>query len=54
MHAEFWLRMLRERDILDILVLYEEVIVKGIFKKILNGLDWVDLSQDRDVSLLLG
>jgi len=55
MHTEFWLRKLRERDKLDILVLCEKIIVKIIFKKKkIDGVDWVDLNEDNDVWLLLG
>jgi hypothetical protein len=53
MHTEFWLRKLRERDKLDIVVLYEKIIVKSIIKK-LDGVYSVDLSEDSDVWLLLG
>jgi hypothetical protein len=39
---------LREKDHFEDLGVDGKIILKGIFKKLDGGMDWIDLAQDRD------
>jgi hypothetical protein len=47
-HTEFWWGNLRERDILEDLGLNGMIVLKWIFKKWDEGMDWIGLPQERE------
>jgi hypothetical protein len=47
-HARFWWGNLKEIDHLEDLGIDERIILKWIFKKWDEAMDWFDLAQDRD------
>jgi len=47
-HASFWWENLRERDHLGGLGVDGRIILKLIFNMSDVGVDWIDLTQDRD------
>ena len=47
-HAGFWWGNLREGDYLKDPGIDRRIILKWIFKKWNRGMDWIDLSQDKD------
>jgi hypothetical protein len=47
-HIGFWWGNLKERDDLKDLDVDGRIILKLIFKKWREGMDWIDLAQDRD------
>ena len=48
MHAGFWCGNLREKKDLEDLGVDEGIILKWIFKKWNEGMDWLALVEDRD------
>jgi hypothetical protein len=48
MHTGFWWRNPRERDQLKDSGVDGRILLKSIFEK-WDGMDWVDLAQDRDM-----
>jgi len=47
-YTEFWWGNLREGDHLEDLVIGGRIILKWIFRKWEEGMDWIDLAQDMD------
>jgi hypothetical protein len=47
-HTGFWCGDLREGDHLEDPFVDGRIILKWIFKKWDGGMDWIDMSQDRD------
>jgi hypothetical protein len=47
-HTGFWWGNLRERDHLEDLGLDGRIILNWVFKKLVGGHDWLDLSWDRE------
>jgi hypothetical protein len=49
MSAQFWLESLKRRDHSEYLRVYGRIILKWIFEEVAwDGVDWIDLAQDRD------
>ena len=48
MCTEFWWGNLREGDHLEDLVIGGRIILKWVFRKLDDGMDWIDMAQDRD------
>ena len=48
MHRGCYWGNLREGDHLDDPGVVWKIILKWIFKKLVGGIDWIDLAQDRD------
>ena len=48
MHTGFWCGKLREGDHLEDPGVDERLIIKRIFEKWVEGMEWIDLAQDRD------
>jgi len=46
--TEFWWGNLREGDHLEDLVIGGRIILKWVFRKLDDGMDWIDMAQDRD------
>ena len=47
-YTGLWLRNLGERDNLEDLGVDQRIIIRWIFRKWDNDIDWIDLIQDRD------
>jgi hypothetical protein len=47
-HTGFWCGQLREGDHLEDPGIDERLIIKWIFEKWVEGMEWIDLAQDRD------
>jgi len=47
-HTGFWWGNLRKRDYLVDPDVNERIIIRWIFRKWDGGMDWIDVTQDRD------
>ena len=49
MHTWIWLKNPRQRDLLEELGINGSIILKWIVKLLDGGMNWIDLSQDREI-----